>query len=183
MDDEFEELLDAGKLRKIRSWNNNMGLRLKTHRDHYIIWIVFDKSFAPLQWAHLPIHHIIGGNTCPTWVCHQTYGWAEISSGENIRLDERYLYSEILFKRLLESCAAKEVLKTIEGYEKIYRAVLQGGMVENNTEKREFYLPNNCVLVTKSRLKSLELENQKMKLTIFALNVELEEANKLLSDN
>ena len=37
--------------------------------------------------------------------------------------------------------------------------------------------------MTKSRVKSLELEDQEMKLTICALNAELVEAKKLLSDN
>ena len=63
LDDEFEELIAAGKLSTFLSWYNNLGLRVKTHRDHSITWIYFDKAFTPLQWAHLPINHIIGGNT------------------------------------------------------------------------------------------------------------------------
>ena len=42
-----------------------------------------------------------------------------------------------------------------EHYTKIYRAVLQCGVVENNIVKGTFSLPNNCFPVTKSRLKSL----------------------------
>ena len=36
LDDEFEELIDVGKLSKVRSWYKNMGLRVKTHRYHSI---------------------------------------------------------------------------------------------------------------------------------------------------
>ena len=50
LDDEFEELLAAGKLRKVRYWYNNMGLRVQTQRDHSIKWDYFDDLFAPLQW-------------------------------------------------------------------------------------------------------------------------------------
>ena len=63
------------------------------------------------------------------------------------------------------------------------RAGLQRGTVEHNIGKREFSLPNNFVMVTKSRLKSLELENQEMKLTICTLNSELLEAKKVVADN
>ena len=61
LDDEFEELLAAGKLSKIRPWYNNLWLRVQTHRYNYIPWIDLDDAFAPLQWAHLPRHQIIGG--------------------------------------------------------------------------------------------------------------------------
>ena len=37
--------------------------------------------------------------------------------------------------------------------------------------------------MTKSRLKSLELENQEMKLTICSLNADLSDYNKILSEN
>ena len=37
--------------------------------------------------------------------------------------------------------------------------------------------------MTKSRLKSLELENQEMNLAICVLNTDLSEANKMLADN
>ena len=37
--------------------------------------------------------------------------------------------------------------------------------------------------MTKSRVKSLELEDQEMKLTICALNAELVEANNMLAEN
>ena len=52
---------------------------------------------------------------------------------------------------------AESVLKKMEDYAKIYRAGLQWGVVEHNIGKWEFSLPDNCVPVTKSRLKSLEL--------------------------
>ena len=54
LDDEFEELLAAGKLSKLWSWYNNLGLRVQTHRDNSINWIVFEEAFAPFQWSHLP---------------------------------------------------------------------------------------------------------------------------------
>ena len=60
LDDDLEELLAAGKLRKIWSWYNKMGLRLQKHRDHSITCIDFDEAFNNFQWAHLPRHHIIG---------------------------------------------------------------------------------------------------------------------------
>ena len=56
-------------------------------------------------------------------------------------------------------------------------------MVEHNIGKQEFSFPNNCVPVTKSQLKSLELENQEMKYFIYALNEELADAKKMLVDN
>ena len=49
LDDEFEELLAAGKLSKVCSWHKNLGLRVQTHRDNSINWIAFDKEFAPFQ--------------------------------------------------------------------------------------------------------------------------------------
>ena len=42
LDDEFEELLDAGKISKIRSWYNNLVLHVQTHRFHPMNWIGFD---------------------------------------------------------------------------------------------------------------------------------------------
>ena len=93
-------------------------------------------------------------------VFHPSCGWVDISSGENIILGEIYQYSELLFKRLVDWSAAEEVLKTMEDYAKIYRDGLHWGKVEYNIGKQEFSLPNNYVPVAKSRLKSLELENQ-----------------------
>ena len=158
-------------------------MRVQIHIYHYIIWIDFDEAFAPLQWAHLTRHQIILENTLHAWVFRPSYGWVEISSGENICLDARYRSSDILVKRLVERSAAKEVLKTMEGYAKISWPGLQWGTVENNIGKREFSLPNIFSPVTKSRLNILELENQEMKLTICALNSELAEAKKVLADN
>ena len=79
-----------------------MGLRVKTHIYHSITWIAFDEAFDPLQWAHLPRHHIIGENTRPTCVCRLTCGSVEISSGENFRFDVRYQYSDLLVKSLVD---------------------------------------------------------------------------------
>ena len=183
MDDEFEELLAEGKLIEIWSWYNNLGLILKTHRDHYITWITFDEAFNPLQWAHLPRHQIIEENNRLAWVCRPSCGWVEISSGENIFWDAIYRSRELLFKRLVEKSASEEVLKTMEGYTKRSRDVPKLGTVEHNIGKHKFSLPNNCVPVTKPRLNSLELENQEMKSTIYALNEEWEEAKKILADN
>ena len=56
-------------------------------------------------------------------------------------------------------------------------------MVEHNIGKRAFSLPKNFIPVTKSRLKSLELENQEMKSTICALNSQLADTKKILADN
>ena len=39
LDDEFEELLAAGKLSKVRSWYKKLGMRVQTHRDNSITWI------------------------------------------------------------------------------------------------------------------------------------------------
>ena len=69
----------------------------------------------------------------------------------------------------------------MKDYEKISRASLQWRTVEHNIGKQEFSLPNNCVPVTKLQLESLELENQEIKLTICALNSELEEAKRVLA--
>ena len=60
LDDEFEEILAAGKLSKFWSWYKKLGLHVQTHIDHSISWIDFDEAFAPLKWAHLPIHQTIG---------------------------------------------------------------------------------------------------------------------------
>ena len=81
LDDEFEELLAAGKLIRIRYWYNKLGKRVKTHRDHYTTWITFDEVFSPLQWAHLPRNHIIGENTRHAWFCCPSCVLVEISSG------------------------------------------------------------------------------------------------------
>ena len=75
-------------------------------------------------------------NTLHAWVFRPSYGWVEISSGENIRLDDRYRSSDILVKRLVERSASKEVLKTMEGYAKISWAGLQWGMVDHNIGKQ-----------------------------------------------
>ena len=56
LDDEFEDLLDAGKLSKVWSWYKKLGMHVKTHGYHYITWVAFDGSCAPLQWAHLTRH-------------------------------------------------------------------------------------------------------------------------------
>ena len=85
---------------------------------------------------------------------------------------------------MLEHCAYEEVLKTTEDYTKRSRADLHWGTVEHNIWKtgilppKEFFGP-----VTKSQLKSLELENQEMKLTICTLNADLIETKKILYDN
>ena len=65
LDDEFEEILAAGKLSKIRSWYKNLGMRVKVHEYNSITWIYFEKAFTPLQWAHLLRQQI---NTRPAWV-------------------------------------------------------------------------------------------------------------------
>ena len=46
-DNEFGELLAAGKLSKFWSCYKNLGLRVKKHRDNYITWIDFDEAFSP----------------------------------------------------------------------------------------------------------------------------------------
>ena len=143
---------------------------MQTHRYHSITWINFDEAFTPFQLSHLPRHHIIWKNTRPAWVFHPPCGWVEITSGEKIRLVVRYKYYELLVKRLVERSSDEGLLKTMEDYAKRYRAGLQWGTVEHNIGKWELSLPKNCVPVTKSRLKSLELENQEMKSTICALN-------------
>ena len=56
LDDEFEELLDAGNLNKVQYLYKNMGLSVQTQRDHSITWIGFDEAFSHLKWAHLPRH-------------------------------------------------------------------------------------------------------------------------------
>ena len=71
----------------------------------------------------------------------------------------------------------------MEDSSKISRAGLQWGTVEHNIVKQGLSLTNNCVLVTKSKLKSLELKNQEMKSTICALNADLAEAKKMLADS
>ena len=181
-DNEFGELLAAGKLSKFWSCYKNLGLRVKTHRYHYITWIAFDEAFAPLQWEHLPRHQIIWENTRPAWVWHPTYGWVEISNGEKIFLDARYWSSEILVNSLVDRSAAEEVLKN-GGLCKISRAGLQWGTVQHNIGKLELSLPKNCVPMTKLRPESLGLENQEMNLTICALNAELAEANNMSAEN
>ena len=47
----------------------------------------------------------------------------------------------------------------MEDNAKRYRDSPKWGIVKNNIGKQSLYLPENCVPVTKSRLKSLELEN------------------------
>ena len=84
----------------------------------------------------------------------------EISSEYNIRLDARYRSSELLVKRLVERSAAEEVLKKMGDYEKYLVLAYSVGTVEYIIRKREVSLPDNCVPVTKSQLKSLEFENQ-----------------------
>ena len=51
----------------------------------------------------------------------------EISSGKKIRLDDRYLSSEILVKRIVERSAAEEALKIMEDYEKYPGLAYSGG--------------------------------------------------------
>ena len=154
---------------------------MQKHIDHSITWIDSDEAFTPLQWVHLPRHQIIGGKCRSAWVFRPSCGWVEISSGENIRLCARYQSSEILVKRLVERYTFEVLLKKMEDYAKRSRADPKRGTVEHTIRKQEFSLPNNLVPVTKSRLKSLELENQEIKLTICALNSELEEAKRVLA--
>ena len=75
------------------------------------------------------------------------------------------------------------MLKKMEDHTKRSWAGLQWGMVGHNIEKRTSSLPNNCVPVTKSRLKSLELGNQEMNSSICTLNADLAEAKKVLANN
>ena len=107
----------------------------------------------------------------------------EISSGEEIYLDVRYISSELLVKRLVDRSAAEEVQKQIEDYAKISRAGPQGGTVEHNIGKWALSLSKIFFPVTKLQLKILELENQEIKSTICALNKNLSEAKKMLADN
>ena len=109
LDDEFEEILVAEKISKVRSWYKNLGMRIQTHRYHYITWIDFDKTFTNLQWKHLQRHYIIWENTRSPWVCFPTRSWVDISSGENIRLDARYQYSDLLFKSLVDRPADEDM--------------------------------------------------------------------------
>ena len=135
LDNDFEELLDAGKLSKVRSWYNKTGLRVQTHRYHSITWIYFDEALYPLQWAHIPINQIMWENTHPAWVFHPTCGWVEISIGDKIHLYARYLSSELLVKRLVDRYASEEVLKKMEDHAKISRDGLQWGTVKHNIGK------------------------------------------------
>ena len=64
----------------------------------------------------------------------------DILSGENIRLDARYLSSDLLAKRLVERSAAEEVLK-MEVDAKISRAGLNWGKVERNILKTSILPP------------------------------------------
>ena len=48
LDDEFDEILVAEKLSKLRSQYNNLGVRMQIHRYHSITWIYFDEAFATL---------------------------------------------------------------------------------------------------------------------------------------
>ena len=111
LDDYFEEFLSAGKLSKVRSWYNNMGLIVQTNRDAEITWIVIYEACAPLKWSRLTRDHIIGKKTRPAWVCRPNFGWVDISSGDKKRLDKRYQSGEILVKRLSAWTASEEVLK------------------------------------------------------------------------
>ena len=108
---------------------------MKTHRNHSITWIAFDETFAFLQWAHLPRHQAIGENTCPAWVFHPSCGWVEVSSGDNIRLDARYLSSDLLAKRLVDWSADEEVFKTMEYCEKYPGLTYSGGRENITSEK------------------------------------------------
>ena len=158
-------------------------MRVQTHRDHCITWIDFDEGICSFTMAPPPKTPYYWGNTRPTWVCRPTCGCVEISIGDNICLDARYRSSELLVKRLVEWSEAEEVLKKMEDRIKISQAGLQWGTVEHNIGKRAFSLPKSCVPVTKSRVNSLELEDQEMKLTICALNTELVEANNMIAEN
>ena len=60
----------------------------------------------------------------------------EISSGEKIRLDAGYQYSDLLVNRLVDWSAAEEVLKKMEYYAKRSWAGLHWGTVEHNTRNR-----------------------------------------------
>ena len=61
----------------------------------------------------------------------------------------------------------------MEDYAKICRFEPQWGELEHYIGKRMPTLPNNCALVTKSRLEILEAENKSIQSTICILNVEL----------
>ena len=112
-----------------------MGLRVKTHIYHSITWIAFDEAFDPLQWAHLPRNQIIGVNIHPAWVCRPNFGWVEISRGEKILLDARYLSSDLLAKRLVDRSADEEVFKTMEYCEKYPGLTYSGGRENMTSEK------------------------------------------------
>ena len=60
----------------------------------------------------------------------------------------------------------------MEDYAKICRFGPQWGMLEHYIGKRTSTLPKNCDPVSKSQLKILEAENNSLKSTIYALNVE-----------
>ena len=136
LDDDFEELLDSGKLSKFRSWYKKLGLRVQTLRDHSITWIDFDKALTIFQWSHLLRHQIICQNTRPDWVYRPTCGWVEILGREKIRLDARYWSRDILIKRLVERSAAEEVFKNGGLCKNISGWTTVGGMVEHTIGKR-----------------------------------------------
>ena len=149
LDDEFEEFLSSGKLRKVWSWYKKVGMRVQTNRDNSINMIILDQSFALLQWAHLQRDHIIGKNIRLTWVFRPTCCWLEISSGSKISLDMRYIAFERLAKRPIERTAAKEVFKRMADYAKISWVCLHWGKVEHNICKMSI-IPPNFVSATKS---------------------------------
>ena len=78
----------------------------------------------------------MGGNTCPDWFDCPTCGWVEISIGEKIQLDARYLCSDIPVKRLVERSEAEEVLKKNQYCAKRSQDGLQWGTVDHNTGKQ-----------------------------------------------
>ena len=88
-------------------------------------------------------------------------------------MDTGYLSSKLLVKRPVKQSADEEVLEKWRIIQRDLGLDYSWGRQNITSGKREFSLPNNCVPVTKSRLKSLELENQEMKSTVCALNVEL----------
>ena len=48
LNNDYGEILVADNLSKVRSWYNNLGLCVQTHRYNLMTWIAFDDSFAPL---------------------------------------------------------------------------------------------------------------------------------------
>ena len=49
LDDKFQYFLASGKLGKVCSWYNNMGLHVQIYRYSEITWIILDKACDPFQ--------------------------------------------------------------------------------------------------------------------------------------